>query len=104
LTEIGILINFFIDEVDIKNEISENRKLLNFDPVKYTTAKDYIFAIINLYYQQKIFGLHDYSNSKTSIIKNQLKNLQIQNWKRNRALYIDRIIDTVLEIYEIEII
>jgi hypothetical protein len=46
-----ILINFFIDEIDIKNEISENRKPLNFDSVKYTTAKNYIFAIIDLYYQ-----------------------------------------------------
>jgi hypothetical protein len=50
LTEIGILINFFIDEIDIKNKIGENRKFSNFDPVKYTTAKNYISAIINLYY------------------------------------------------------
>jgi hypothetical protein len=46
-----ILINFFIDEVDIKNEIDEDKKILNFDPVKYTTAKNYISAIINLYHQ-----------------------------------------------------
>jgi hypothetical protein len=46
----GILINSFIDEIDIKDEISENRKFLNFDPVKYTTAKNYISAIIDLYY------------------------------------------------------
>jgi hypothetical protein len=42
--------NFFIDEINIKDEISENRKFLSFDSVKYTTVKDYISAIINLYY------------------------------------------------------
>jgi hypothetical protein len=70
-----ILINFLIDEIDIKDEISENKKFLNFDSVKYTTVKNYISAIINLYYQQKILNLHNYSNSKTSVIKNQLKDL-----------------------------
>jgi hypothetical protein len=45
-----ILMNSFIDEINIKNEISENRKFLNFDPVKYTTAKSYISAVMNLYY------------------------------------------------------
>jgi hypothetical protein len=50
LAEIEILINFFIDEIDIKDEISENRKFLIFDPVKYTTVKNYISAIINLYH------------------------------------------------------
>jgi hypothetical protein len=42
--------NFLIDEIDIKDEISENRKILNFDSVKYMTAKNYISAVINLYY------------------------------------------------------
>jgi hypothetical protein len=51
LTEIEILMNFLIDEIDIKNEIDENRKFSNFDSVKYTTAKGYISAVINLYYQ-----------------------------------------------------
>jgi hypothetical protein len=50
LAEIKILMNFFIDEINIKDKISENKKLSNFDPVKYMTAKDYISAIINLYY------------------------------------------------------
>jgi hypothetical protein len=44
------LIEIFIDEINIKNEISENRKFLNFDLVKYTTVKDYISAVINLYH------------------------------------------------------
>jgi hypothetical protein len=43
--------NFFIDEINIKNKISENRKFSNFDPVKYTTTKNYISAVINLYHQ-----------------------------------------------------
>jgi hypothetical protein len=50
LTEIEILMNFLIDEIDIKDKISEDRKLSNFDFVKYTTAKSYISAIKNLYY------------------------------------------------------
>jgi hypothetical protein len=50
LTEMEILINSFTDEINIKNEINENKKLSNFDPVKYTTAKNYISAIINLYH------------------------------------------------------
>jgi hypothetical protein len=50
LAEIGISIDFFIDEIDIKNDIGENKKIFNFDSVKYTTVKDYISAIINLYH------------------------------------------------------
>jgi hypothetical protein len=51
LAKIRILMNSFIDEIDIKNKISENKKFSNFDPIKYTTAKGYISAIINLYHQ-----------------------------------------------------
>jgi hypothetical protein len=50
LAEIRILMNSFIDEIDIKDKISENRKFLSFDPVKYTTTKGYISTIIDLYY------------------------------------------------------
>jgi hypothetical protein len=50
LTEIEILINSFIDEINIKNKIGENKKFSNFDPVKYMTAKNYISAIMNLYH------------------------------------------------------
>jgi hypothetical protein len=42
--------NSFIDEIDIKDKIGEDKKLLNFDSVKYMTAKGYISAIINLYH------------------------------------------------------
>jgi hypothetical protein len=45
-----MLMNSFIDEINIKNEIDENRKIFNIDPVKYTTVKNYISAVINLYY------------------------------------------------------
>jgi hypothetical protein len=51
LAEIEILIDFFIDEIDIKDEIDEDRKFSNFDFVKYMTAKNYISAIIDLYHQ-----------------------------------------------------
>jgi hypothetical protein len=51
LAKIEILMDFLIDEVDIKNEIGEDRKFLSFDPVKYTTVKNYISAVMDLYYQ-----------------------------------------------------
>jgi hypothetical protein len=50
LMEIKNLMDSFIDEIDIKNKINENRKVSNFDSVKYITAKNYISAIINLYH------------------------------------------------------